>query len=136
MKWQVVDKKYNSAKNTTQEYNITLETTEENNTVEVKVTVPACPKGQRPVTWNAINVLNWLQQQGYNVSNTLSSETLTDASAIANTGTYSFSIKQAQNKTKQTKTNKTRKNSTKSSAPSRTDKTANVVTSNLNIDTE
>lgn len=134
MKWQVIDKKHNSAKNITQEYNITLETTEKNNIVEVKVTVPVCPRGQRPVTWHATNVLNWLQQKGYDVVDALQTETLTDATA--QTGTYSFSLKQKQNKTKQSRTSKTKKNSTKSSLTPRTTTTANVVTSNLNTDVE
>jgi len=136
MKWQVLDKKHNPAKNKTQEYNITLETTEKNNTVEVKVTVPACPKGQRPVVWHAINVLNWLQQKGYDVTDVLQSETLTDASAVGQTGTYSFSLGQPRNKVKQTRTNKTKKNSTKSSADPKTNKISKTVAPVLNTDTE
>ena len=136
MKWQVIDKKHNSAKNKTQEYNITLEATEDNNIVEVKVTVPACPRGQRPVAWHTTNVSDWLREKGYDIASVLQSQTITDASTVAQTGTYSFSLKQTQNKVKQTRTNKTKKNSTKSSADSKTDRISKTVTSALNTDTE
>lgn len=94
MKWQVVDEKHNSAKNIIQKYNIDIETTKSGNTLEAKVTVPACPRGQRPVVWSELDVMRWLNEKGYDITSTLQSETLSDA--VANTVTYSFSLKQKQ----------------------------------------
>tara|TARA_R110000796_G_scaffold48626_4_gene116501 strand:+ start:360 stop:770 length:411 start_codon:yes stop_codon:yes gene_type:complete len=136
MKWQVTDKKYNPATGKTQEYNIAIDTTEKDNMVEVRVTVPPCPRGQRPVTWHATNVLSWLKEKGLNVVDTLQTETLTDATA--KTGTYSFSLRQKQNKVRHAKTNKTRKNIVRppTKPADKLSVTNHIVTSNSTTETE
>jgi hypothetical protein len=136
MKWQVTDKKYNPATRKTQEYNIVIETTEKNNMVKAEVTVPACPRGQRPVVWHTTNVSTWLKEKGFDIADILQTETLSDTTNM--TGTYSFSLKQKQHKNKQRNTNKIRKTLVKPSiaAPNRLSATDDIVVSNLITETE
>ena len=94
MKWQVVDEKYNPGKKITQKYNIDISASKKENILEVKVTVPACPRRQRPVSWHSHDVIRWLKEEGYDIGDTLKSETLTDVKN--NTATYLFSLKQKQ----------------------------------------
>ena len=90
MKWELKETKKNPATGKTQEYKIIVETTKIDNVLKATVTVPACPRGQRPTSWHSKDVLNWLQQKGIAVDKPLSSKTLTDITS--ETKTFDFSL--------------------------------------------
>tara|TARA_R110000824_G_scaffold399263_1_gene604499 strand:+ start:10895 stop:11293 length:399 start_codon:yes stop_codon:yes gene_type:complete len=132
MKWQVTDKKYNPATGKTQEYNIAIDTTEKDNMVEVRVTVPVCHRDSRPVTWNSHDVIGWLKE------NNIVVESIIRDYALENTGTCTrtYSFVKKRNDVKQVRKNKTNKNSTKSPTVIRPIVTTNTITPNSSTKTK
>jgi len=122
MKWELKETKKNPATGKTQEYKILIETVTRGDVLEAKVTSPNCPRGQRPIIWHTVDVLNWLKQKGLAVDKPLKNNTLTDITS--ETKTFAFLL----NKTKKASTTKSRSTSTSRSKtrkpPTKTTSTA------------
>lgn len=128
MKWQITDKKTNLATGKVQEYVITLDTTQTSDRLVVEVTVPECPRNQRPVTWHARDVCGWLAEKGIKVDKTLKRETLKDIYTCK--AEYTFSLPKAVKTTSKTnkRVTKKRMSTTTNSATTATTTTSNVST--------
>jgi hypothetical protein len=110
MKWQIVDEKYNSGKSRIQQYNIELETSETGGLLDVHVKVNQCPRGQRPVTWNTQNIIQWLKDKGMIVEHPVKTSVLKDIGDC--TASYIFKIKKQATKPNKTSKKRNKKNTT------------------------
>tara|TARA_E500000305_G_C3999117_1_gene226305 strand:+ start:740 stop:1120 length:381 start_codon:yes stop_codon:yes gene_type:complete len=106
MKWELKERKANPATGKIQEYKIIVETTKGTDTIEAKVSVPPCPRGQRPTSWHSSDVSNWLKEKGLDIDKPLTSKTLTDVKAM--TKTFTFSLKKKKKIPVQAKTTRSR----------------------------
>jgi len=90
MKWEVIDTKTNMATNKTTDYKLNLEAVTNGNILTVTVVVDKKAPKVKPVNWNNSEIKKMVAGKGFNISKTLTKNSLTNE--IANSKIYTYEL--------------------------------------------
>lgn len=107
MKWEIIDVKHDVASGTHRDYKVIIEATKNGNILDVIVSVPAKPAKIKPVNWTNTEIKNWISEKGFNISKTLTKNTLTNETE--NSKIYKYELVPPVQKVVKPKTTKTRR---------------------------